>query len=58
MLAQENGTPNAIKMEFAMGKGVLTRSAEKVPENLYSYKPTDDVRSFATGGPSSCEYTA
>jgi uncharacterized damage-inducible protein DinB len=46
MLAQENGTPNAIKMEFAMGKGVLTRSAEKVPENLYSYKPTDDVRSF------------
>jgi uncharacterized damage-inducible protein DinB len=46
MLAQANATPDAIKMMFGMGKGVLVRSAEKVPENLYSYKPTDDVRTF------------
>ena len=46
MLAQESPTSAAMKMEFAMAKGVLTRSADKVPENLYAYKPTDEVRSF------------
>ena len=46
MLAQDNPTSASIKMEFAMAKGVLTRSAEKVPESVYSYKPTDEVRSF------------
>ncbi len=46
MLAQGGAVSGAIKMEFGMAKGVIMRSAEKVPENLYSFKPTDDVRSF------------
>ena len=46
LLAQANATPTAIRMEWGMGRGVLTRSAEKVPENVYAYKPTDEVRSF------------
>ena len=46
MLAQENPNSASIKMEFGMAKGVIARSAEKVPESVYSYKPTDEVRSF------------
>jgi uncharacterized damage-inducible protein DinB len=46
MVAQDNPTSNAMKMAFGMVRGVITRSADKVPENLYSYKPTDEVRSF------------
>ena len=45
LLAQD-ATSAAIKMEFGMAKGVLTRSAEKASESLYQYKPTDDVRTF------------
>jgi uncharacterized damage-inducible protein DinB len=46
MLAQENPISGAIKVEYGMGKGVITRSADKVPENLYSFRATDDVRTF------------
>jgi len=46
MLAQDNPLSTSIKQQFGMGRGVLTRSADKVPESLYSFKPTDDIRSF------------
>jgi len=59
VLAQDNPTSAAIKMEFGMARGVLTRSADKVPENLYSYKPTDEVRSFGqlVGHVTDAQYT-
>ncbi len=52
LLAQ--GTPAAkpdpmsadIKAFFDSVKGFITRSAEKMPEEHYSFKPTPDVRSF------------
>ena len=31
---------------LAMVKGYILKSAEQVPENLYSFKPTPEVRSF------------
>jgi uncharacterized damage-inducible protein DinB len=34
------------KMMFQMVSGYLTRSAEKVPEDVYAFKPTPEVRSF------------
>jgi uncharacterized damage-inducible protein DinB len=46
LMAQENSISAAIKMEFGMAKGVIARSAEKVPEDKYSFKATDEVRSF------------
>jgi len=46
LVAQENPLSSNIKMEFGMGKSVISRSADKVPEALYSFKPTDEVRSF------------
>lgn len=59
MLAQDNPTSAAMKMEFGMAKGVITRSADKVPENLYTYKPTDEVRSFGqlVGHVADAQYT-
>ena len=32
--------------QLAMVKGYITKSAEQVPENLYGFKATPDVRSF------------
>jgi len=46
MFGQDNPLSTAIKVEYGMAKGVITRSADKVPEALYGFKPTDDVRSF------------
>jgi uncharacterized damage-inducible protein DinB len=59
MLAQANATSGAIKVEFGMAKNVLSRSADKVPENLYGYKPNDDVRSFGqlVGHVADAQYT-
>jgi uncharacterized damage-inducible protein DinB len=37
----------AVKGQFGMIKGVVARTAEKVPEDLYSFKPTPEVRSIA-----------
>ena len=42
----ENPMSTAIKNQYNTGKNNLTRAAEKMPEESYSFKPTDDVRSF------------
>jgi uncharacterized damage-inducible protein DinB len=44
--AQDNPLSNIIKVEFVMAKSVILRSADKVPEADYAFKPTDEVRSF------------
>ena len=36
-----------VKAQFTMVKNVVIRSAEKVPEDLYTFRPTPEVRSFA-----------
>ena len=36
----------AFKMQLDAAKNFVTRSAEKVPEDLYSFQPTKDVRTF------------
>jgi uncharacterized damage-inducible protein DinB len=45
-LAQNPGTA-AVKGQFGMISGVLARTAEKIPENLYAFKATPEVRSIA-----------
>jgi len=42
-----NPSTAAVKAQFAMISGVLGRTAVKVPEELYSFKATPDVRSIA-----------
>ena len=48
VLSQEN--PNALstfnKNAYGAVKNILLRSAEKMPEENYSFKPTDTVRSY------------
>ena len=39
-------TANA-KVQFGALTGFVVRSAEKVPDDLYSFRPTPEVRSFA-----------
>jgi len=39
-------TAAALKVQFEMIKGNITKSAEKVSEDLYAFKPTPEVRSF------------
>jgi uncharacterized damage-inducible protein DinB len=46
LLAQENPLSNAIKSQYGIAKNDILRSAEKVPESDYAFKPTDEVRSF------------
>ena len=41
-----NPMMDAVKAQFAMIKGNLLKTAEKVPENLYAFKPTPEVRSL------------
>src|SRR6266513_6475349 len=36
----------AVKTQFGMIKGVLARTAAKVPEELYAFKATPEVRSI------------
>jgi uncharacterized damage-inducible protein DinB len=36
----------SLKGQYELVKGNITKSAEKVPEDLYAFKPTPDVRSF------------
>ena len=47
-LAQSADNPlsNVVKMQYDSVKNNLIRSAEKVPESDYNFKPTDVVRSF------------
>jgi uncharacterized damage-inducible protein DinB len=42
-----NPMMDSVKVQYNVIKGYLTRTAEKVPENLWSYQPTPDVRTFA-----------
>jgi uncharacterized damage-inducible protein DinB len=43
---QDNPFSTWNRMAYAQSKVTLLRSAEKVPEEYYSFKPTDAVRSF------------
>jgi uncharacterized damage-inducible protein DinB len=46
-LAQSaNPSTDAVKAQFGMIKDVLARTAAKVPEDLYAFKPTPEVRSL------------
>jgi uncharacterized damage-inducible protein DinB len=44
--AQDNPLSAFTKRLYARDKSILLRSAEKVPEDYYSFRPTDAVRSF------------
>ncbi len=44
--APANASTMAVKAQFAMIKGNVIKSAEKVPEELYAFKPTPEVRSM------------
>jgi len=44
--AQDNPLSASIKAEFGIAKSDVLRSADKVSEDLYAFKPTDTVRSF------------
>jgi uncharacterized damage-inducible protein DinB len=43
----QNPATAAVKVQFGMISGVLARTAEKIPENLYAFKATPEVRSIA-----------
>ena len=47
-MAQMSANPamDAVKAQFGMAKNPVTRTAAKVPEELYSFKPTPEVRSL------------
>jgi uncharacterized damage-inducible protein DinB len=42
-----NPYTQSVKVQFGVVKGFITKAAEKVPEELYSYRPTPEVRTFA-----------
>ena len=46
--AQENANPFSTfnKAAYARMKGIMLASAEKMPEESYSFKPTDSIRSY------------
>jgi uncharacterized damage-inducible protein DinB len=44
--APANPSTAAVKTQFGMIKGVLARTAAKVPEELYAFKATPEVRSI------------
>jgi uncharacterized damage-inducible protein DinB len=46
LAAQQNLIVSTSKTFYDQAKDVVLRSAEKVPEELWSFKPTPDVRSF------------
>jgi len=43
----QNPLMTAVKAQHDMAKGVLLKTAEKVPETLYAWRPTPEVRTFA-----------
>ena len=45
-LAQSNPFTDAAKAQLEQIKNNVIRTAEKVPEDLYAFKPTPEVRSF------------
>ena len=44
--ASANPATDAVKAQFNLIKTNIARTAEKVPEELYSFKPTPEVRSL------------
>jgi len=44
--ASANPATDAVKAQFAIVKDDIARTATKVPEELYSFKPTPEVRSI------------
>ena len=42
-----NPTMDAVKAQYGMAKGVLLKTAEKVPEAVWTFRPTPEVRTFA-----------
>lgn len=42
-----NPMMDAVKAQWTPIKGFLTRTAAKVPDSVWSYKPTPEVRTFA-----------
>ncbi|HKV60297.1 MAG TPA: DinB family protein [Candidatus Acidoferrum sp.] len=55
----ENPLSTWNKLAYARVKGILARSAEKMPEDNYSFKPVDTVRSYGQiiGHLSDAQYT-
>ena len=51
MPAGQNPIAAGQKMLFSMVKTNIIRSAEKMPEENYAFKPTPDVRSFGDSVP-------
>jgi len=45
-VSQENPLSTWNKLAYARVKGILLKSAEKMPEESYSFKPVDSVRSY------------
>ncbi len=41
-----NPLVDGAKMDYLMVKTYLMKAAEQIPENLYAYKPTPEVRTF------------
>ena len=41
-----NPLTSATKTAYDIVKGFITKAAEKVPEDRYSFKPSPDVRTF------------
>ena len=44
--SSENPFSTVNKLSYARTKGILLRAAEKMPEENYSFKPADSVRSY------------
>jgi len=45
-MAHKDGSVSSTRPVYEMAKGWLTRAAEQVPEEHYSFKPTPEVRTF------------
>jgi len=46
MVSQENPLSTWNKLAYARVKGILLKAAEKMPEENYTFKPVDTVRSY------------
>ncbi len=47
LFAQSGGVASEVKQAYESVKNNLMKTAEKVPEEDYSFKPTPDIRTFA-----------
>lgn len=45
--AKANPLVDGARMDFTVVKVAVTRASEQVPDNLYCYQPTPEVRTFA-----------